>query len=85
MQGLCRSHSCYEYFQIRQAPCLGHAPTVGEYMRGIVRTDLSETTEESEGTNRTVDGRNESSEAVRNGNKQELKPLREISTCADYA
>lgn len=73
MQGLCRSHSCHEYFQIRQAPCLGHAPTVGEYTGGTVRTNPSEITEENEGTNRTVEERNESSEVVRNGNKQEPK------------
>lgn len=73
MQGLRRSHSCYEYFQIRQAPCLRRAPTVGEYIRGIVRTDLSEITEGNEGPNRTAEGRNESSEAVGNGNKRELK------------
>lgn len=79
MQGLRRSHSCYEYFQIRQAPCLGHAPTVGGYIRGIVRINLSEITEENEGTKRTAEERNESSEAVRNGNKQESKPLRGIS------
>ena len=82
MQGLRRSHSCYEYFQIRQAPCLGHAPTVGGYIRGIVRTNLSETTEENEGTNRTVEGRNESLEVVRSGNEQEPKSLKEISTYA---
>lgn len=74
MQGLCRSHSCHEYFQIRQAPCLRRAPTVGEYMRGIVRTKQSEITEENEEMNRTAEGRNESSEAVRNGNEQEPKP-----------
>lgn len=85
MQGLRRSHLCYEYFKIRQAPCLRRAPTVGEYTRGIVLTNLSETTEENEGMNRTAEGRNESSEVVRSGNKQELKPLREINTYADYA
>lgn len=79
MQGLRRSHSYYEYFQIRQAPCLGHAPTVGGYTRGTVRISPSETIEENEGTNRTAEGRNESSEVVENGNKQEPKPLREIS------
>lgn len=85
MQGLRRSHSCYEYFQIRQAPCLRHAPTVGECMRGTVRTNPNEIIEENEGTNRTAEGRNESSEVVRNGNKQELKPLREISIYVGYA
>lgn len=74
MQGLCRSHSCYEYFKIRQAPCLRHAPTVGEYTRGSVRTNPSEITEENEGTNRTAEGRNGSSEVVRSGNEQEQKP-----------
>lgn len=54
-------------------------------MRGIVRTDLSEITEENEGMNRTAEERNESSEVVRNGNKQELKPLREISIYVGYA
>lgn len=84
MQGLRRSHSCYEYFQIRQAPCLRHAPTAGGYMRGTVQTNQSETIEENEGTNRTAEGRNESSEVVRNGNKRELKSLRGISTYAGY-
>lgn len=84
MQGLRRSHSCHEYFQIRQAPCLGHAPTAGGYTRGTVQTNLSEIIEENEGTNRTAEERNESSEAVRNGNKQEPKPLREISIYVDY-
>lgn len=74
MQRLRRSHSYYEYFKIRQAPCLRHAPTVGEYIRGTVLTNLSETIEENEGTNRTAEERNESSEVVRNGNKQEPKP-----------
>lgn len=85
MQRLRRSHSCHEYFKIRQAPCLGHAPTAGEYILGTVRTDLSEITEENEGTNRTAEGRNGSSEVVGNGNKRELKSLREISTYAGYA
>lgn len=84
MQGLRRSHSYYEYFQIRQAPCLGHAPTAGGYMRGTVQTNPSEIIEENEGTNRTAEEKNESSEAVRNGNKQEPKPLREISIYVDY-
>lgn len=74
MQRLRRSHSYYEYFQIRQAPCLSHAPTVGGYTWGIVRISLSEITEENEGTNRTAEERNESSEAVRSGNEQEPKP-----------
>lgn len=74
MQGLRRSHSCYEYFKIRQAPCLRRAPTVGEYIRGIVRISPSETTEENEGTNRTAEGRNGSLEVVRNGNEPEPKP-----------
>lgn len=74
MQGLRRSHSCHEYFQIRQAPCLRHAPTVGEYTRGIVRTNLSEITEGNEETNRTAEGRNASLGVVRNGNEQEPKP-----------
>ena len=84
MQGLRRSHSCYEYFQIRQAPCLGHAPTVGGYIRGIVRTNLSETTDGNEGMSRTAEGRNESLGAVRNGSEPEPKPLKEISTYAGY-
>ena len=58
---------------------------MGEYIRGIVRTDLSEITEGNEGPNRTAEGRNESLEVVRNGNKQELKPLREISIYVGYA
>ena len=74
MQGLRRSHSCYEYFQIRQAPCLRHAPTVGGYTQGTVRTNPNEIIEENEGTNRTAEGRNESSEAVGNGNELEPKP-----------
>lgn len=85
MQGLCRSHSYYEYFQIRQAPCLRHAPTVGEYTRGTVQINLSETTEENEGTNRTAEGRNGSLEVVRSGNEQEPKSLREISIYVGYA
>lgn len=85
MQGLCRSHSCYEYFQIRQAPCLRHAPAVGEYTRGIVQTNLSEITEENEGTNRTAEGRNGSLEVVRNGNEPEPKPWSGISIYVDYA
>lgn len=84
MQGLRRSHSYYEYFQIRQAPCLRHAPTAGEYMRGIVRTNLSETTDGNEGMSRTAEGRNESLEVVENGNEPEPKPLKEISTYAGY-
>lgn len=74
MQRLRRSHSCHEYFKIRQAPCLRRAPTVGEYMRGIVRTNQSEIIEENEGMNRTAEGRNESLGAVRNGNELEPKP-----------
>lgn len=84
MQRLRRSRSCYEYFQIRQAPCLRHAPTVGEYTRGSVRTNQSEITEENEGTNRTAEGRNGSLGVVRNGNEQEPKHLREISTYVGY-
>ncbi len=84
MQGLRRSHSCYEYFKIRQAPCLRRAPTVGGYIRGTVRTNPNEITEENEGTNRTAEGRNGSSEVVGNGNKRELKSLRGISTYAGY-
>lgn len=74
MQGLRRSHLCYEYFKIRQAPCLRRAPTVGEYTRGTVRTNQSEITRENEGTNRTAEGRKESLEVVRNGNEPEPKP-----------
>ena len=85
MQGLRRSHSCYEYFQIRQAPCLRHAPTAGGYTRGTVRISPNEITEENEGMNRTVDGRNESSEVVRSGNEPELKSLRGISIYVGYA
>ena len=85
MQGLRRSHSYYEYFKIRQAPCLGRAPTVGEYIQGSVRTNLNEITEENEGMNRTVEGRNESLGVVRNGNEQEPKSLREISIYVGYA
>lgn len=79
MQRLRRSRSCYEYFQIRQAPCLRHAPTVGEYTRGSVQTNQSEIIEENEGTNRTAEGRNESLGAVRNGNELEPKLWRETS------
>ena len=85
MQGLCRSHSYYEYFQIRQAPCLGHAPTVGGYIQGTVRINLSEIIEENEGTSRIVEGRNGSLEVVRSGNEQEPKSLRGISIYVDYA
>lgn len=79
------SQTRYESFQIRHAPCLEHAPTVGGYIRGTVRINQSEITEENEGTNRTVEGRNESSGVVRSGNEQEPKSLREINTYADYA
>lgn len=85
MQGLRRSHSRHEYFQIRQAPCLRHAPTVGEYIRGTVRINLNEIIRENEGTNRTAEERNGSLGVVRSGNEQEPKSLREISTYADYA
>lgn len=84
MQGLRRSHSCCEYFKIRQALCLRRAPTVGGYIRGTVRTNQSEIIKENEGTNRTAEGRNGSLEVVESGNKQELKPLRETSTYAGY-
>lgn len=85
MQGLRRSHSYYEYFKIRQAPCLRHAPTAGGYMRGTVQTNQSEITDGNEGTNRTAEGRNGSLEVVRNGNEPEPKPWSGISIYVDYA
>ena len=54
-------------------------------MRGIVRTDLGEITEENEGMSRIAEERNESSEVVGNGNEPEPKSLREISIYVGYA